>query len=242
MSDAIRLQKYLSRAGVASRREGERLMQAGRVRVNGSVATRLGVRVVPGRDVVEVDGAVVALPEPRWVAFHKPPGVLTTRRDPHGGPTIYDVLPEELGSLRYVGRLDRDTEGLILLTNEGDVANGLQHPSGGVEREYLAEVRGPVEPRALARLVAGVALEDGPARAASAVLAGRAAGGSRVRLVLTEGRKREVRRMLEAIGHPVVRLRRERFGPITLGALESGAWRDLGDDERAALEALTDAD
>ncbi|HSG49689.1 MAG TPA: pseudouridine synthase [Longimicrobiales bacterium] len=230
MSDAIRLQKYLSRAGVASRREGERLMQAGRVRVNGSVATRLGVRVVPGRDVVEVDGAVVALPEPRWVAFHKPPGVLTTRRDPHGGPTIYDVLPEELGSLRYVGRLDRDTEGLLLLTNEGDLLHRLTHPSFEVEREYWAKVKGAVESATLERLSRGVVLEDGPARAKRAWRP-KDAPADELRLILTEGRKREVRRLLMEVGHPVLRLRRERFGPISLDGLERGSWRELTKDE-----------
>ncbi len=155
MSEGVRLQKFLSRAGRASRREAEGLMRAGRVRVNGQVVTEMGTRVVPGRDAVELDGTPVTIPEAVWIAFHKPPGVLTTRRDPHGGQTIYDVLPSELGELRYVGRLDRDAEGLLILTNDGEAAHRLQHPSGEIEREYRAEVAGTVDPAELARLVNG---------------------------------------------------------------------------------------
>jgi pseudouridine synthase len=237
-AEGIRLQKLLSRAGRASRREAERLMQAGRVRVNGEVVTELGVRVVPGRDAVELDGVPVTVPKARWVAFHKPPGVLTTRSDPHGGRTIYDVLPPELAALRYVGRLDRDTEGLLLLTNQGDAAHGLQHPSGEVERAYEADVVGRVAQPTLARLCRGVELEDGPARAKRAELLRAGAEQSRIALVLTEGRKREVRRMLRAVGHEAVRLRRVRFGPVELGDLPLGAWRNLTAAERRALARL----
>ena len=238
MSDRIRLQKLLSRAGRASRREAERLMQAGRVRVNGEVVTELGVRVVPGRDSVELDGVPVSIPEPRWVVFHKPAGVLTTRSDPHGGRTIYDVLPAELRSLRYVGRLDRDTEGLLLLTNEGDAAHALQHPSGEVEREYAVEVEGVVSSQTLDRLRRGVELDDGWARARAVELMGTIAGSSRLSLVLTEGRKREVRRMMRAVGHEVIRLRRVRFGPVELGDLPEGGWRELGARERQDIAAI----
>ncbi len=211
-------------------------MLAGRVCVNGGVVTALGTRVVPGRDSVEVDGRPVVLPEARWVAFHKPPGVLCTRSDPHGGATIYDILPEDLSGLRYVGRLDRDTEGLLLLTNEGDASHGLQHPSRGVEREYAAWVEGDPVPATLERLVRGVDLVDGPARAERATLVERrGAGGACMSLVLTEGRKREVRRLLAAVGHPVVRLVRIRFGPIELGDLPSGRWRALTEEERRLL-------
>lgn len=213
-------------------------MTEGRVRVNGRVVTELGVRVVPGRDVVEVDGQRV---EDRgdagstWVAFHKPVGVLTTRRDPHGGTTVYDVLPAEIGRLKYVGRLDRDAAGLLLLTDDGDAAHRLQHPSGEVEREYRAEVAGAVGPDVLAHLLAGVELGDGPAKArrARVIDAGRIT--STVTLVLTEGRKREVRRMMSAVGHPVLRLTRVRFGPVKLGDLEAGAWRPLTETERGRL-------
>jgi len=210
-------------------------MVAGRVSVNGSVVTELGVRVNPDGDVVTVDGERVGVAARRWVVFHKPPGVLTTRTDPHGGTTIYDVLPEGMHGLRYVGRLDRDAEGLLLLTNDGELANALAHPGGEVEREYWLEVAGQVARDTVNRLTAGVDLDDGMARAVRARLLKVGDVSSRLTLVLTEGRKREVRRMLSAVGHPVMRLRRERFGPIRLGRLERGAWRDLRDDEIRTL-------
>lgn len=235
MSEAVRLQKYLSRAGRASRREAERLMEAGRVRVNGEVARELGTRVVPGRDVVEVDGERITVPPRLWVAFHKPPGVLTTRSDPHGGRTVYNLLPEELGGLRYVGRLDKDAEGLLLLTNDGDGAHRIQHPSGEIEREYRAEVAGTVGREAITQLLRGVELDDGRARALRAEVVEAGPITSRIDLVLTEGRKREVRRMLSAVGHHVLRLRRTRYGPVRLGDLGGGAWRELTDDEVDAL-------
>lgn len=237
MSEGVRLQKLISRAGRASRREAERLIVEGRVRVNGHAVRRLGTRVVPGRDRVEVDGEPLSVPAPVWVAFHKPPGVLTTRRDPHGGRTVYDVLPRELASLRYAGRLDRDSEGLLLLTNDGDAAHRLQHPSGGLEREYRVEVAGRVDSADVRRLREGVELEDGPARAHRVAVVEAGPVRSTLDLVLTEGRKREVRRMLGALGHPVRRLRRTRFGPVRLGDLAPGAWRPLEPAEVRALLA-----
>jgi len=224
-------------AGRASRREGEQMILDGRVRVNGTVVRELGVRVAPGRDTVEVDGVPVWLVNVRWMAFHKPAGVLTTRTDPHGGKTIYDVLPEEAQDLRYVGRLDRDTEGLLLLSNDGDVIHALLHPSREVEREYIATVVRVPSPDALARLCAGVQLADGPARAKRAELVGRDEADGVVSLVLTEGRKREVRRLFEVIGHPVRRLARVRFGPVRLGNLPRGGVRPLTDDEISDLRA-----
>ena len=241
MTEGVRLQKYLSQAGRASRREAEQLMQAGRVRVNGAVVTEMGVRVLPGRDVVEVDGQRVAAPgaTAAWVVFHKPVGVLTTRRDPHGGATVYDVLPEELHRLKYVGRLDKDAEGLLLLTDDGDGAHRLAHPSGEIEREYWLEVAGTVGRDALAQLRGGVELGDGPARAKRVGLIEAGPVTSTLTLVLTEGRKREVRRMMSAVGHHVLRLKRIRFGSVRLGDLESGSWRALTDAERAELLADT---
>jgi 23S rRNA pseudouridine2605 synthase len=238
VSEEIRLQKFLSAAGRASRREAERLMAAGRVTVNGAVVTELGTKVVADRDVVAVDGEPVGSAATRWVAFNKPPGVLTTRSDPHGGETVYDRLPADQAGLRYVGRLDRDAEGLLLLTNDGDTAHALQHPSGEVEREYWLEVAGTVERPSLRMLLAGVDLDDGPARARRAELLEAGDVTSHLTLVIAEGRKREVRRMLSAVGHPVLRLRRTRYGPIVLGDLARGAWREL---DRREVRALDEA-
>lgn len=235
MSEGVRLQKFISRSGRASRREAEEMMRSGRVRVNGAVASEMGTRVVPGRDRVEIDGEPVTIPDIRWIAFHKPVGVLTTRSDPHGGTTVYDVLPDDCGGLRYVGRLDKDAHGLILLTNDGEAAHRIQHPSGAIERHYEIEVAGTMEPEALARLLRGVELEDGLARALRAEILEAGPVVSRVALVLAEGRKREVRRMMSAVGHPVLKLCRTRYGPVELGELEPGAWRDLTEQEIAGL-------
>lgn len=222
---AIRLQKYISQAGAASRRQAERLMLEGRVLVNGRPATQLGVKVTPGADTVSLDGRLVQPARSRWIVFHKPPDVLCTRADPHGGRTVYDLLPDWAGGLRYVGRLDRDTSGLLLLTNEGDLAASLAHPRGRVEREYLARVRGPITARDLRALRRGIELEDGWARPRRVRRVPPDGDGWGVLLVLTEGRKREVRRLMKAVGHPVLALTRTRFGPFRLGRLESGSWR-----------------
>lgn len=235
MSDGIRIQKYLSQAGKASRREAERLMQEGRVRVNGQVVIELGARIDPERDKVELNGELVTPGPTRWIAFHKPPGVLTTRSDPHGGRTVYDVLPDELSGLTYVGRLDRDAEGLLLMTNDGELANRVQHPSGEVEREYWVEASGVVDQAAVRKLTTGVELEDGVARALRVRVLKAGPIVSQLTLVLAEGRKREVRRMMSEVGHAVLRLRRLRFGPVELGDLERGAWRPLSGKELAGL-------
>ena len=237
MTEGIRLQKFISRSGRASRREAEELMRAGRVSVNGAVVSEMGTRVVPWQDAVTVDGKPVTIGSVRWVAFHKPVGALTTRSDPHGGETIYDLLPEDLRALRYVGRLDRDASGLILLTNDGEEAHRLQHPSGEIEREYEIEVAGTVERGTIRTLLNGVELEDGPATARRAKLLNVGPVVSRLTIVLTEGRKREVRRMMSAVGHPVLKLSRIRFGTVALGDLEPGGWRDLDRKELAALSA-----
>jgi len=233
----IRIQKYLSRAGVASRREAERLILQGRIRVNGEVVLTLGSKILPGEDRVEVDGKTVGGTRARWVLFHKPPGVVTTRSDPQGRPTVYGLLPEDMGELRYVGRLDLPTEGLLLLTNEGDILHRLTHPSYEVEREYQGWVKGVPTGDTLRRLQEGVELEDGPARATRVKVLRPVRGGVVLALVLQEGRKREVRRLLEAVGHPVTRLLRVRFGPVRLGELPSGEWRELTEQEIRALKA-----
>ncbi|MGD2045159.1 MAG: pseudouridine synthase [Gemmatimonadota bacterium] len=237
MSEGVRLQKFISRSGRASRREAERMMRAGRVRVNGAVASEMGTRVVPGRDSVEIDGEPVTIPAVRWIAFHKPVGVLTTRRDPHGGKTVYDVLPDDCGGLRYVGRLDKDAHGLILFTNDGEAAHRIQHPSGEFERHYEVEVAGTVDASAISRLLGGVELEDGSARALRAEILEAGPVVSRVAVVLAEGRKREVRRMMSAVGHPVLELCRTRYGPVALGDLDPGAWRELTEAELRELRS-----
>lgn len=212
-------------------------MVQGRVKVNGEVITELGSRIDPETDRVEVDGRPVSVPAPRWIMLNKPPGTLTTAEDPHGRPTVYDLLPGELRELglSYVGRLDMDTEGLLLMTNQGDLAHLLLHPSSEVEREYRVGVRGVPEASTVRRLTEGVELEDGMARALRARRLRREAGGAVLELVLREGRKREVRRLCEAVGHPVRWLRRIRFGPVDLGGLPTGEWRDLTAGEVGAI-------
>jgi len=229
-----RLQRALARAGLGSRRASEELIAAGRVTIGGRVAT-LGDRVDPAVDEVRVDGRRISVdPDLRYLALHKPKGVTTTMRDPHAGRDLRGLLPP--GPRVFpVGRLDRDTEGLLLLTNDGDLAHRLAHPRHGVEKEYLAEVDGTPTSRHLAKLRRGVKLEDGVARAIRVTSAGRSRGRGALRLVLTEGRKREVRRMLEAIDLPVTRLVRTRVGGVRLGRLPAGGLRDLSPDEVRTL-------
>jgi 23S rRNA pseudouridine2605 synthase len=238
MAEEMRLQKFLSRAGVASRRAAEELIRGGRVHVNGVAVTELGTRIDPDRDRVEVDGRRVTTATPVWIALHKPRGYVSTRSDPQGRPTIYDLLPRRLSRLFHVGRLDIDSEGLLLLTNQGDLANRLLHPRHGIDRVYEVVVTGTVTEAERKQLLDGVALEDGLARAVA--IEKRIppnSGLDRLRITLREGRKREVRRMFRAIGHPVRRLRRLRYGPISLGRMKPGAWRRLTTAEIAALEA-----
>lgn len=226
-AEELRLQVFLARSGLTSRRGGEDMIREGRVRVNGERA-ELGTKVMEGRDVVTVDGRRVALQKPEWVALHKPKGYVSTRDDPEGRRTVYDLLPAELHHLFHVGRLDRDSTGLMLLTNDGETANLLLHPRYGTEKEYLADVEGEPTPQTLRRLVKGVELEDGTAHAVSAQSLGELDDGYfQVRLTMREGRRREVRRMLEAVGLPVRRLFRRSFGPIEVGRLRSGHWRYL---------------
>jgi 23S rRNA pseudouridine2605 synthase len=232
MTDAgERLQKVLARRGYGSRRTAEELIEAGRVRVNGAVV-RLGHRVDPDRDLVEVDGHVVSV-KPGLVHYllNKPAGVVTTARDPQGRPTVVELVPDE-PRVFPVGRLDAATEGLLLLTNDGDLAHRLTHPSFGVEKEYLAQVDGPLPAGVLRRLREGVELEDG--MTAPAHVSQPEPG--LVRLTIHEGRNRQVRRMLDAVGHPVDRLVRVRIGPVSDRRLRPGEWRALTPDERRALE------
>jgi 23S rRNA pseudouridine2605 synthase len=229
-----RLQRSLARAGFGSRRACEEVIAAGRVEINGRVAT-LGDRLDPTVDEVRVDGSKVNVdPELRTFALHKPRGVTTTMRDPHAERDLTGFLPKGV-HVFPVGRLDRDTEGLLLLTNDGSLAHRLTHPRYAIEKEYLAEVGRPPSQRQLARLRRGVELDDGTARAVDARSAGGAGGRGGVRLVMIEGRKREVRRMLDAVQLPVRRLVRVRVGPIRLGKLGPGEVRELGPEDVRAL-------
>ncbi|HEY3214510.1 MAG TPA: pseudouridine synthase [Actinomycetota bacterium] len=229
-----RLQRSLARAGFGSRRTCEEVIAAGRVEINGRVAT-LGDRLDPTVDEVRVDGSRVNVdPELRTFALHKPRGVTTTMRDPHAERDLTGFLPEGV-HVFPVGRLDRDTEGLLLLTNDGSLAHRLTHPRYAIEKEYLAEVGRPPSQRQLARLRRGVELDDGTARAVDARSAGGAGGRGGVRLVMIEGRKREVRRMLDAVELPVRRLVRVRVGPIRLGNLGPGEIRELEPEDVRAL-------
>jgi len=230
-----RVQRALARAGFGSRRSCEELIVEGRVTVNGTVAT-LGDRVDPETGSVAVDGVTVNLdPNVRYYALHKPSGVLTTMRDPQGRPDIRGFLPPAGPRVFPVGRLDRDSEGLLLLTNDGELGNRLLHPRYAVEKEYLAEVDGAPTTRQIAAIRRGVELDDGFAKPASARIVATSGPRGAIRLVMTEGRKREVRRLLAAVGLPVTRLVRLRIGPVTLGALEPGAVRELSTEEVHAL-------
>jgi len=233
-----RLQKLLAEAGIASRRGAERLIEAGRVRVNGRVVTERGAKADPESDRIEVDGHPLPPAQPRaYLLLHKPAGYLTTRVDPRGRATVFALLPDLGVRLHPVGRLDADTEGLLLLTSDGALTYGLTHPRHGVPRVYEAWVEGRIPPGALAALRGGVLLEDGPAVPTEVRLLGHAGGTSRLRVTLTEGRYREVRRMIQAVGLRVRRLVRVGFGPIRLGRLRVGQSRPLTPAEVEALWA-----
>jgi 23S rRNA pseudouridine2605 synthase len=228
----MRLNAYLARTGVASRRGADELIKTGRVRVNG-VRGELNTFVEQG-DVVDLDGRLLVPQELAYVLLHKPSGVVTTARDPHGRPTVVGLVQHEARVLP-VGRLDADTTGVLLLTNDGDLAHRLAHPRYEVAKVYEAEVEGKPSDKALAALAAGVELDDGPTAPARV----RRLAPSLIELAIHEGRKHQVKRMLEAVGHPVRRLHRSRYAGLTPDGLEPGAWRELAPGEVAALRALT---
>jgi 23S rRNA pseudouridine2605 synthase len=227
-----RLQKVLAAAGFGSRRVCEDLIAEGRVTVDGEVAV-LGRRVDLDTAKVAVDGVPVSVrPGLVYYLLNKPAGVVATASDPHGRPTVVELVPSE-PRVFSVGRLDTDTEGLLLLTNDGDLAHRLAHPSFGIEKEYLAEVEGKVTPGEVRRLREGVALDDGVSAPAKVSLV----PPRGLRLAIHEGRNRQVRRMCAAVGHPVVRLVRTRIGPLADRRLAPGEWRELTDAEVQALQA-----
>jgi 23S rRNA pseudouridine2605 synthase len=239
MSDeAMRIHRALARAGIASRRKAEELVAAGRVTVNGTVA-RTGQSVDPSKDKIAVDGKaiVAAAPTAKWIVLNKPAGVLTTASDPEGRKTVFDLVPPSPG-LTYVGRLDYMTEGVLLLTTDGEAAHRLTHPSSGVTRTYVATVKGSVK-AAAAQIRDGIELEDGPVQPESVeVTPGPHPRTWDLTLTLREGRTREVRRICEAVELEVLRLVRTSFGPVTLGALAPGAARALTKKELDAIHAL----
>jgi pseudouridine synthase len=230
----MRLNAYLARAGVASRRGADDLIKAGRVRVNGAPG-ELSTFVEPA-DVVEVDGARVSPQRLSYVLLHKPAGTVTTARDPQGRPTVVEVVGHP-SRVVPVGRLDRDTTGALLLTNDGPLAHRLAHPRYGIEKVYEADVEGEPDDGALRRLAEGVDLDDGPTAPARA----RRLGPSRLELTLHEGRKHQVKRMCAAVGHPVRRLHRSRYAGIGLDGLAPGEWRELRDSEVALLRSAARA-
>jgi 23S rRNA pseudouridine2605 synthase len=234
----VRLQKLLARAGVASRRRCEELMLAGEVTVDGEVVTRLGTKVDPTTAVIRVSGRRLPPISPNvYLVLNKPVGVTSTMSDPHAERTLSDLLTERPERLFHVGRLDTDTSGLLLLTNDGEFAHRMAHPSYEVDKTYVAAVDGQVFPRTLKQLLGGIELEDGPVTVSSARLVGGRGTdqGSIIELVIHEGRNRIVRRLLDHVGHPVRELTRTAIGPVTLGRLGTGELRDLTNDELGAL-------
>jgi 23S rRNA pseudouridine2605 synthase len=235
-----RLHKVMAQAGLASRRHSEELIQAGRVSVNGQVVTQLGTKVIPGKDLIEVDGRPLGKPEePIYILLNKPKGYVTTLFDPQGRKKVTDLLGGEVGQRVYpVGRLDYDTEGLLLLTNDGELANALMHPSQQVKKTYIAKVRGVPNATKIAQLEQGVELEDGiTAPADVKLIEAHGPNAATLSIRIHEGRNRQVRRMFEAVGHEVISLKRTTLGPIHLKGLKVGEWRELTPQELKDLRS-----
>ncbi len=236
MEEGIRLQKVLAAAGLGSRRRCEELMVAGRVSVNGEVVTQMGVRVDAARDVIRVDGKrVPPASDHAYLVANKPRGVVSSMADEKGRPDLRTLLTGRPERLFHVGRLDTDTSGLLILTNDGDIAHRLAHPSFEVTKSYVALVQGTVDDAVGKQLRSGIELDDGSAAVDRFRVLDRSAGRSLVELDLHMGRNRIVRRMLDHVGHPVLELTRTTFGPIRLGDLKSGAVRELTNSELGAL-------
>ncbi|MDK2820218.1 MAG: rRNA synthase [Clostridia bacterium] len=235
----MRLQKYLAQAGVASRRRAEAMIRAGHVEVNGQKVTAMGKQVQPGRDKVTVNGQVVKLVEEKvYILLYKPAGYITTVTDPRNRPKVMDLVKDVPVRLYPVGRLDYSTEGLLLLTNDGELTLRLTHPRYEISKTYLAKVKGIPKPRTIKRLSQGVMLEDGLTLPAEVHLKQVKNNNAVLELTLREGRNREVRRMLKAVGHPVIRLRRTRLEFLTLKGLKPGEYRYLTEREVSRLYSL----
>jgi 23S rRNA pseudouridine2605 synthase len=232
----VRLQKLLAQSGVASRRKCEELMLAGLVVVDGEVVTRLGTKVDPRAAVIRVDGKrLPPVSEHVYLALNKPRGVVSTMSDPEGRRTLQDLVSDRPERLFHVGRLDTDTSGLILLTNDGDFAHRMAHPSYEMDKTYVAEVEGEVAKATIQTLLDGVTLDDGPVTVSRARLVTGGTGKAIVELAIHEGRNRIVRRLLDHVGHPVRRLTRTAIGPVKLGRLKGGELRDLTREELGEL-------
>jgi 23S rRNA pseudouridine2605 synthase len=234
-----RLQKILSRAGIASRREAEMIITSGRVAVNGTVITELGSRADACADRITLDGRPLRIEAERvYILLNKPSGYVTTLKDPQGRPVVTDLLKGVRERVYPVGRLDYNTEGLLLLTNDGELANGLAHPSHEVEKEYMVRVRGSVTPEQLHSLSAGVDLDDGKSAPAQVKLVSESENNSWISVTIHEGRYRQVRRMCEAVGLTVVRLKRTRYGLLETGEMKPAEFRHLSPKEVSGLRAL----
>lgn len=234
---AERLQKILAAAGCGSRRECEQIILDGRVTLNGDVVREMGVQADAARDAISVDGRPIGRPELRYIALYKPRGYASTRKDPHAKKTVMDLVPASLQHLYPVGRLDVPSEGLILMTNDGDLANRMTHPRYRVPKLYRVTAKGLVSSADASHLARGVDLEDGQTAPCAVAILGRDAkeGKTRLEIELSEGRNRQIRRMLEAIGFEALRLKRIAIGPVQIGQMRPGEWRDLTDEELAAL-------
>ncbi|HMM21323.1 MAG TPA: pseudouridine synthase [Selenomonadales bacterium] len=238
-----RLQKIISEAGVASRRKAEELITGGRVTVNGKVVSALGTKVVRGRDTIAVDGKPLGIVKKFYILFHKPKGVITSLHDPEGRKTVADYIADIPARLYPVGRLDYATEGLLLLTNDGELTNALLHPSQEIAKTYWAEVAGIPAEEKLDLLRAGIRLDDGPTAPARVRILDRDEDKNRAQLeiIIHEGRNRQVRRMCEAIGHPVNKLKRVKFAFLTLEGVRRGKYRHLEREEVTRLKELAGA-
>ena len=234
-TEGDRLQKVLASAGIASRRECEQLILDGRVEVNGDVITELGTRVVVGKDEIRFDCELIELSKPRYYLVHKPIGVVSTNRDQEGRPRVIDLVPPA-GHLFTVGRLDRSSEGLILVTNDGELANKLAHPRYEIPKVYRVTVAGHPSHKALQQLRRGVWLAEGQVRVSELVIKKRQTKNTILEMVLTEGRNREIRRMAAKVGHKVLELRRIAMGPLRLGDIPAGAYRELTGREIKAIK------
>jgi 23S rRNA pseudouridine2605 synthase len=237
----IRLQKALAQAGIASRRNAELLIEQGRVEVDGVVVNEFGTRVDPAVSVIRVDGErIPPITAHVYLVLNKPRGVVTTMSDPQGRPCVADFVQDRPERLFHIGRLDTDTEGLLLLTNHGEFAHRLAHPSYEVSKTYVAEVDGNVKPDVLRHLLDGVELDDGPAQADMVKVLSSIKGRTLIQITLHEGRNRIVRRMFDAVGHPVKRLTRTAIGPVRRGNLHTGELRELEGKELGQLLDLVD--